>query len=264
MKRYTKEQIKIIYEELKNIDGRTSKQIGEKINIPDFTIRRYARNKNINFGHFTPFKSKDSVIISDILNEFITGSLLGDGYITKYLFNKQTSKNKNSMLSIKHSIKQKEYVLYKYSILTNEIKCKLTECEFYDDRIKFKNIYKYILLNTIQNKSFNEIRNIWYEEKKIIPKNIKITPLVLAIWFQDDGYKSQKGGYYLCTDNFSINDVELLQKILFDNFKIESNIHIRNKKHNRIYIKTKCINTFNKIVLPYMCKSMIYKLHCPL
>jgi hypothetical protein len=47
--------------------------------------------------------------------------------------------------------------------------------------------------------------------KKIVLINIQqlLTDRGLAYWYKDDGYKSVKG-FYICTEYFSLNEIELL------------------------------------------------------
>src|SRR5690625_3177734 len=58
--------------------------------------------------------------ISKKVHQFILGSLLGDGHISKYNKHKNSSKSLNSYLSFKHSLLQEEYSLFKRDLLINE------------------------------------------------------------------------------------------------------------------------------------------------
>jgi hypothetical protein len=68
---------------------------------------------------------------------------------------------------------------------------------------------------------------VWSEELnkfvfvKIVPLNIKelLTPLGLAHWIMGDGYWSA-GTLYLCTDNFTSKEVDLLINTLHTNFNL--------------------------------------------
>jgi hypothetical protein len=108
------------------------------------------------------------------------------------------------------------------------------------------------------NQTLTEFYNMFYKfNKKIIPEDLSLlTPLAIAIWFMDDGYKS-KNGYYLSTNSFTIEDINKTRKYLFNKYDIESSID----KNNRIYIFAKSINTFNKLISEYIIETMKYKLH---
>jgi hypothetical protein len=114
-------------------------------------------------------------------------------------------------------------------------------------------------IETMQNIKINEYRNYWYKDKKEIPfDTFTLTPLILAIWFMDDGSKN-KSGYVLSTNCFSLEEVIILSDKLL-HFNIKTTITKAGNNHI-IYIKSESVNSFNKVVLPYMCESMLYKLH---
>ena len=50
-----------------------------------------------------------------------------------------------------------------------------------------------------------------------------LTPIGLALWIQDDGYRSGNA-LVLCTECFTKSEVELLISVLRDNFGLASNI----------------------------------------
>ena len=74
----------------------------------------------------------------------------------------------------------------------------------------------------------------------------------------DDGSKNNCS-YYLHTESFTIEDINFLQKLLYDKFNIKTSIHI-NRKMPLIYIKAESRELFTEIVKPYICESMKYKL----
>ena len=81
----------------------------------------------------------------------------------------------------------------------------------------------------------------WYPiKKKIVPKDIIITPLSCYWWFIGDGYTSE-GNVYLCTDSFSKEDNEfLVEKLNKKGFNpsITSRNRIRfNKKETITFLK---------------------------
>lgn len=244
---------------------KTSKEIGNYLNVPDYYVRRILNEKNKYFGHFTPFRSADIINPDVYFESFIIGSMLGDGHMTSFLFNENnTSKNKNSKLSIKHSIVQKEYVLYKKEII-EQLGCKTIVSHNYrnKDILINERIIKNngtITLDTIQNVYFNKYRDIWYNKGfKEVPDGVKLDSLSLAIWYMDDGHKCQHGGYYLSTDGFNDISLERLQKMLLD-INIESKCHKANPGQYKIYIPKRSLSEFNKIVEPYIHNSMKYKL----
>ena len=231
---------------------KTSKQLGEILNIPDYTIRRVLNKNGYFLGHYTPFIKRDYNSLTEIANQIIIGSLLGDGHISKY------KDNVNSKLIIKHSYKQKPYSRYKKYLLSLEnLTISQYDSKYFDTRNN-KNYYSTCI--STSNSNFNILRDSWYKEgKKIIPRDIILSQLSLAIWFMDDGTKAGNSGYYLCTNNFLIEDVEFLQKILVKDLDIISTIHY-NRGKPVIYIPKNSVEKFNSHVYKYIHKSMKYKL----
>jgi len=51
-----------------------------------------------------------------------------------------------------------------------------------------------------------------------------LTPIVLAYWFMDDGYRVDNG-FYVCTESFTMDDQLLLVKALIDKFGLSASLH---------------------------------------
>jgi hypothetical protein len=64
----------------------------------------------------------------------------------------------------------------------------------------------------------------------------------------------------LCTDSYKIEDVVKLINILLIKYDVNCTINYHKKIYPRIYIFKKDLDKVRKIVLPYMHKSMLYKL----
>jgi hypothetical protein len=77
-----------------------------------------------------------------------------------------------------------------------------------------------------------------------------------------DGNYNGKG-LILCTDSFKIKEVVLLMNVLIIRYNINCTITYHSKKYPRIYIGKNYIKLLQEIVLPYMHKSMFYKLGLP-
>ena len=111
-----------------------------------------------------------------------------------------------------------------------------------------------------------ELYNLFYSNgKKIIPiaeiwPFDFLTPKALAIFIMGDGY--YKEGVGLCTDSFTLTEVIYLHHVLILKFDLDCRIFFHNSKTGtyRIIIKKKSLQTLQKLILPYMVKSMLYKL----
>lgn len=207
--------------------------------------------------------------INNLMLELINGSLLGDGCMRNYSFEK-SSTAKNSKLVMGHSDKQIEYITFKKELFEkNNCKCSLSKITPSESIIEGRKIISNeIRLSTSHNKQFNIIRDEWYNDSfKIIPKTLKLTPLTLAIWFMDDGSK-HTSSYYLHTQGFTIKDQIFLIEILKRDLNIDAVLHsasrfnkTTNEISHNIYINAKSKELFTNLIKNYICNTMLYKLH---
>lgn len=174
--------------------------------------------------------------------QILFGSLLGDGCI--YIVNK-----KYFCYSEGHSLKQKEYLLWKNKTLNYN---------FYEEEKRQKVNIKKISMN------FKCIYNLFYPNGiKIVNKKIldKIELLGLAVWYMDDGYYNyQNKAIDLYTCSFGLKENLLIRKWLKDKFNINSKVKIKKRKYYYINISSKDGKLFIKLVKPYVIYSMNYKL----
>ena len=75
----------------------------------------------------------------------------------------------------------------------------------------------------------------------------------------EDGCKS-RNNFYLNTDSCTLNEVELLIKVLKSNFDLNCTYHIKRKGQYRIYILSDSMDKFRALVTPHFHESMMYKL----
>lgn len=150
---------------------------------------------------------------TEIQNNIIVGSLLGDGCLFRH---RPTHK---PHLLITRTKSDKAYCEWQANIL-NPFVCFLKDYETYDKRTK--KIYYSTRLRTRRSQIFNSYYQDWYpspDEIKRIPDNLILNPLILAIWFADDGsIKSTYSPWRLClklaTHGFLLNDTEKLCSML--------------------------------------------------
>ncbi|GMX58827.1 MAG: hypothetical protein MCSN_4810 [Candidatus Microsyncoccus archaeolyticus] len=183
--------------------------------------------------------------LTQLQESLIIGSILGDGYV------RIIPGRKDAFLEINHSIKAKEYVDWKYSVLKNICKSEPKERNTNDGRVAYRFFTK-------QNCEITNLLNLFYENgKKIIPVNLELNPIILAVWFMDDGSKS-KSSVYLNTQQFGLIDQNrLLHKLRQFGLKARLN---RDKKYYRIRFLSESIFKLNQIIDPYVISSMRYKL----
>lgn len=180
--------------------------------------------------------------LTPIQKDLIVGSLLGDGYLmpTSCGFS----------FRVHHSVKQKEYLVWKYNLLKNIVNTG-------PKRDSPKSYY----FRTVSHPEFNKYREIFYdkENRKIVPDELSkiLNSRSLAVWIMDDG--SRDGGA-LRIHSYSFNYAEnvFLKDVLEDRFGIETNIH-KDKGMFRLWIKAASMDRLKKLVMPHILPSMLYK-----
>lgn len=178
--------------------------------------------------------------------QIIIGSLLGDGYV------RIVPGRSDAFLEINHSIKAKEYVDYKYGSLKRLCESAPRERKTNDGRVAYR-------FYTKQHKELTELYGQFYRRgKKIIPSDIVIDPVILAVWYMDDGSKSRDRDVYLNTQQFSIADQNKLLYCL-RLLGIQARLS-KDKKYFRIRILKNSIDNFMRIIFPHIIDSMRYKL----
>lgn len=201
---------------------------------------------------------KNKPFISNEVKEIIFGSLLGDAKLELPPCN-QRLLGLNARFGFIQSLDKKDYFLSVLNSLGEISSGKFREMSYLDQRTG----------KTYTNLNFwskalpllNEFYFTFYEGRvKIVPLDLSLlTPLALAHWVMQDGSRGTSKGLYLCTDSFTLDDVKRLSKYLNNKYDIKSSIH-KSGKNYRIYILAKSVETVKILILPFMHKTMNYKL----
>lgn len=176
----------------------------------------------------------------------LIGSLLGDGTLRKALG------KLNALFEVNHTIKQKDYVDWKYEQFKMFVLTAPKARKGNGSRIAYR-------FTTQSLPVFTEFYNRFYDNKrKIIPSDLQLDPQALAIWFMDDGSKS-RSSFYLNTQQFSLGDQQELIQMLEDQFNLIATLN-KDKIYYRIRINTESSKRFKEIIKPFVLPSMKYKL----
>ena len=187
-------------------------------------------------------KQMRGVTLSQQQRELVIGSLLGDGYLVKT--------TKGFAFRVNHSIRQKVYVDWKYSLLKNLVNSSP------------KSSGKCYYFRTVSHPYFTYLHRQFYSDgKKILPSSLveeNFTPFMLAVWIMDDGTKC---GNQLRINShcFSIEENIQLQKFLSAKLGIKSVLN-RDKGMVRIRIIEESMEDLIAQIKPYIIPSMLYKL----
>lgn len=92
--------------------------------------------------------------------------------------------------------------------------------------------------------------------------------MAIAFWIMDDGgWVSGSKSVRIASNNFTLQEVELLRDIFKSKFDLDCTVQLLSKKGGNtpkdkysLYIKVASMPKLRKLVLPYMHPSMLYKL----
>lgn len=222
--------------------GFVDSQISKITGIPKTTVCRI-RKEELNISSF-----RTLINLTDAQKSILVGIILGDGYLSK------KSTRQTSSLTIAHSIKQKDFFLWKFFQFPELFKHYKISDKY---RLNKKNTE--IRSNSITCNILGYYRDLFYVNniKTITPETVQlIDELALAVLFMDDGGKADTT-YNLCTNGFCEEACCLLQKHLLDKWGIQTTLN----KKRVIRIKCNSKNIFTSIIKPYIIPSMEYKLH---
>jgi hypothetical protein len=189
----------------------------------------------------------------DQLKEIIFGSVLGDGKL------ELPPRGKNARFGFTQSEGQKDYFVFVCNFLAVISSSKYRVYAHVDKRTG--KIYKSQNIWTKALPMLTELYNLFYiNDIKTVPTDLSLlTPIALAHWICQDGSRGTCRGLYLCTDGFTHTDVQRLKDYLSKTYNIKCSLHKVNGRY-RIYIFAKSVQAVRDLVLPYMHRSMLYKL----
>ena len=172
--------------------------------------------------------------------EVVIGCLIGDGSIVK--------SGKQYRLRAGHTVRHSEYVHWKHKLLQRIC---LTDPQYVPTTSSIR-------VGTVGHPELSKIRHQWYKNGiKTIPSSFRLTPLMLAIWFMDDGCK-QGNSVDFSVHCFSVKCISTLRKALAE-LGIDTTVNFDGKGH-RIYVRRRSYNSFKELVKPYIQPCMAYKL----
>lgn len=179
-------------------------------------------------------------------NAILTGTLLGDGSL------RRQGNRLNALLEVNHSVEYREYVDWKWQHFKKYVITSPHSRKNNSYRIAYR-------FTTRSLPVFTEYYNKYYiNSKKRVPRDIKLNPLSLAVWFMDDGTRI-RSAFYLNTQHFTLQDQEFLQDLLFNTFGFNSTLN-RDKKYFRIRIFSKSSLDMQRLIKPYIIPCMKYKM----
>jgi hypothetical protein len=196
----------------------------------------------------------------DVLSVLI-GSILGDSHLERRI------NGIGTRVIFEQSNKNVEYLMWFHKFFSEKGYCNPQKPKLFKRIIQNNQILFYYRISSFTFYSFNWIHDMFYilengKFRKKIPTNISdfLTPLVLAIWFMEDGSKSNNS-VRIATNNFNYDEILFISVVLFEKYRLITTPQYGGKNKGYIlYFSTKSMVEFTNIVKPYMLPSMYYKL----
>jgi len=148
--------------------------------------------------------------------EVLTGLMLGDGCLYR---RKPTH---TPYLSITRQLQDLDYLEWTADLFRDFMKRPVKTGEVYDERTG--KTYQNAILVTRRASIFRDYYEKWYPNGvKVVPQDLEFTPLILAVWFLDDGCNHPSCSPWrmklkLSTEGFTDSDVHRLQHMLEERY----------------------------------------------
>lgn len=198
-------------------------------------------------------------MLSSLQKSVLIGTLLGDG-------NLQTNNGQTWRYRAIQKTAHTEYLNEKYEIFKEFCKSTPKDSEVFDSRTN-KTTYRRTF-QTVFTEEFRFYGQLFYKKengkwKKHVPTNISkfLDPMVLAYWYMDDGalkWKGRSNAVRLCTDSFTVAEVNLLKDALTNVFGLNVSIN-KAKDGSRLCILESSYPTLVKLIANHLLPSMYYK-----
>lgn len=217
-------------------------------------------------------ENKKNVPLPSKVKEALIGELLGDGCIrfTKKITDGQPKLNTNALYCM--TLKKKDHIDYLWGNVFSSICSNIPPRPWPNPKTgKTPSQYNF---NTKSLPALTDLHKKWYKWDKDLNKFIKIVPLDikddltaigLAHWIMGDGFWSQNS-VFLCTDGFTIEEVDLLIETLAINFNLIASKRRRIQANGgicwriRFSSKQENITKLINLVENYFIPSLLYKL----
>ena len=185
--------------------------------------------------------------------QILDGMMLGDGHLERQhgaLF---------ARLKVEHCVAQAAYVAWKYSEwqtwvnVPPRIRTKRNRLGTHSANVGF---------TTLSHEQFEMARQRFYRDgRKIVPADLELTALSMAVWFMDDGSKKSREcrGLYMNTQGFAPCEVEQLQAFISRDLSAETSLRMQ-ADGLQIYFPSASVGTLTEYIADNLLPTMRYKL----
>jgi len=196
---------------------------------------------------------KASLRMSERQRRILEGMLLGDGHLER---------QRGALvarLKVEHSISQSPYVYWKFNEWRDWVRTPPRERQ---RRNRLGSVSTNVGFSTLSHFELEKVRLRYYRDgRKVIPEDLELTPLTMAVWFMDDGSRksSQCRGLYLNTQSFNFAEVEFLRKVILRDVHVATSVR-QQSDGLQIYIPSPSVAEFHAFIADEMLPCMMYKL----
>lgn len=230
------ENIRVLVE-----NGKTNREIASIIGIGKSTVQAIINKQ----GYV-----KNKWNLSKVQEEVLYASVIADGCLFK------STPGSNARMNLAHSLKQKEYFMYKYEILKPIIRSEPKERTWFDKRTN--KYYSEIRFQSRVHEKFTELwLDVYRDGKRVITKEALADKgeLTLAIKFFDDGFKGANS-HYIAMSSYDDESVQNFRDWIKEKFDIKTNVH----KDRTLYFPTSENPKLCSILMKYATNDMYYKI----
>lgn len=195
-------------------------ELGRQLGISRHSIKRHLRTEGITPPASPPLKDILGLELTPRQQEIVNGLLLGDGTLPR-----PKKRTHNSLLSVERARKDRQYLVWTGAELQEF--CKPISIRDYHHIQEDGTILPSSRFSTRSHPIFTALRKEWYPKgDKVVPKNLVLTPLIVAVWFCDDGCISyqKRDNILICqlsTNSFAKGEVVRLGNILNEALRLK-------------------------------------------
>jgi len=226
------------------VQGKTIRQIAGEASRSTGTIHKYL--KRFDIPTRVRGKRGNHTEITEALLEYLDGTLLGDGHLSGYWAVSSLYSLTQKHLSYIHYVRDKLIHLGLDS--GDNISKRIHRCR----NGEYTASYSYA---TRSYRELREVRNRWYpNDKKRVPKDVRLTPLSVRTWFLEDGSLERRanhtygGRIILYTCAFTQN-LHILVDGLKDILDTDA-IHVHTHDNTIAFGRREVIKRFFDFILP--------------
>lgn len=177
----------------------TKKDVATELGISIDTVTQNLKDFNIPRRKTAEWMSNPEINLSALEMEVMNGALLGDGCLWK-------GKAGNACFSYLSSVYNHVQCIWEY-FKDYSTKKGIVRSTHFDKRTS--KTYTRFSFRTQCNTALTDLRSKWYKDSKIVPKDLKLTPLTCLIWYIGDGHLSIRDyNIKLSTNSFSLSDIQ--------------------------------------------------------